>query len=508
MRPHRFNSLPAPLEAAIVFLASLAVLVFFADRNGYEGDDLNAILPMLTLPQALQMPENIYKFDWQPLAYWTGYAAYSLTGTIVAIFALSQIAVAGAIAMLWVIVTRCVGVTGWLFVPILLMFPEILYTGLYYNSSALGFPFAVLAMLLAFAGPGWGWAALSGLALGIAVTMRIDYALTVPAIALFQLFLTGSPRDLVITAAAGLVWLGLSFGVGLLDLGRMLEVYASSRAESVDRAGQGGWDIQTKLLIATTIFSPVGWAVLLIGSGYVALTATRRLWGMAGLMLLALLPFLYTLQNLLSVKYLMPVFALLPVLAALLWRDMTNRLGARLSRISAGFWGALSLGLLFAAPDIDRAPPYLYLTVRDARVINTHDGPRSWGSYLLALYKVERMPPAKGAATRETMADAFVTLARIPGDRTVWMIGDPGFFSPGGLGWNLIYVRLERLDHRGRPQADGTVHFDLPMGRLVLASRDGTPPDGTCIVQLESVKDPAEFVRVHCADQGQDPGKI
>ena len=128
MRPHRFNSLPAPLEAAIVFLASLAVLVFFADRNGYEGDDLNAILPMLTLPQALQMPENIYKFDWQPLAYWTGYAAYSLTGTIVAIFALSQIAVAGAIAMLWVIVTRCVGVTGWLFVPILLMFPEILYT--------------------------------------------------------------------------------------------------------------------------------------------------------------------------------------------------------------------------------------------------------------------------------------------------------------------------------------------------------------------------------------------
>ncbi|MEM9580710.1 MAG: hypothetical protein AAF891_08480, partial [Pseudomonadota bacterium] len=226
---------------------------------------------------------------------------------------------------------------------------------------------------------------------------------------------------------------------------------------------------------------------------------TYRLWGQAALLLISLLPFFYAMQNLLSVKYMIPLFALLPACAALLWRDASARLSAPGRRLLAGLWGGLTVGLIFVAVDLDRQPPQLRITASDPRAINTHDGLRTWGAYLTAYSWVERRRPADRIVPRIQRADDFVSFAQSPSAYQVWMIGDRGFFGRGGLGWNLIYVRLELQGYHGVPGPDGTVSFDLPMGRLVLAPQGSVTPPDACAISLREVRNPVAFITDTCS---------
>ena len=79
------------------------------------------------------------------------------------------------------------------------------------------------------------------------------------------------------------------------------------------------------------------------------------------------------------------------------------------------------------------------------------------------------------------------------------MIGDRGFFGRGGLGWNLIYVRLELQGYHGVPGPDGTVSFDLPMGRLVLAPQGSVTPPDACAISLREVRNPVAFITDTCS---------
>ena len=55
------------------FVFGTACLLFFlADRNGYEGDDLNSIAAMFQFDAGLRGDITVYRYPWQPLVYWIG----------------------------------------------------------------------------------------------------------------------------------------------------------------------------------------------------------------------------------------------------------------------------------------------------------------------------------------------------------------------------------------------------------------------------------------------------
>ncbi|MBT2187928.1 hypothetical protein [Sphingobium nicotianae] len=75
-----------PALVLLFWLANLAFLLRFADRDGYEGDDLNSILPMAHLDAAKQGLLLIYRYGWQPLSYETAAALWRTFGTPDAVF--------------------------------------------------------------------------------------------------------------------------------------------------------------------------------------------------------------------------------------------------------------------------------------------------------------------------------------------------------------------------------------------------------------------------------------
>src|ERR1700686_2792085 len=86
------------------FLINLIFLSIFADRDGYEGDDLNSILPMLHLQEAKRQDLLIYRYDWQPLSYEIGAVVFKVTQKPFAIFLLAPFAGAVSLVLLLSIV--------------------------------------------------------------------------------------------------------------------------------------------------------------------------------------------------------------------------------------------------------------------------------------------------------------------------------------------------------------------------------------------------------------------
>src|SRR6266496_6842305 len=132
------------LIASIFFLVSVVALTELADRNGYEGDDLNSILPMIHLDQAKRGELLIYRYGWQLLAYEVGAAVFSITRTPSAIFLLAPIA--GAISLTLLLLATWDDKRSWpglgKALIALLAIPELWFSGLYFNSTVLGLPFA------------------------------------------------------------------------------------------------------------------------------------------------------------------------------------------------------------------------------------------------------------------------------------------------------------------------------------------------------------------------------
>src|SRR6185437_6068829 len=115
----------------------LIFLAIFADRDGYDGDDLNSILPMLHLQEAKRGDLLSYRYHWQPLYYEIGSAAFKLTRTPSTIFLLSPIAGAISLLLLLLIVWRDRS-SAFEFTKSLiaiLAIPELWYSGLYSNST-------------------------------------------------------------------------------------------------------------------------------------------------------------------------------------------------------------------------------------------------------------------------------------------------------------------------------------------------------------------------------------
>jgi len=469
----------ATIEALIVFGLAFVVLWLFADRTGYEGDDINSIVPMLNLRDALSGTLEIYRPAWQPLSYELGTVVYSLSGSVDAIFALSQLSIAAGIGILYLAV-RTLGLSPLFFVPVLILFPEILYSGLYFNSSALGFPLVCLAVLLAFTGQHRASAAAIGALLSLAVLMRMDYVLIAPVVGAVRIWTRRDLAEVFIGVGAALAVFALAFFAGLLDPAATLETYEIARDEIIAKANTPGWDDYSKVMVATAVFSPTGFAFMLIALIWTVLTP--RAWGPALIGLICLTPMIFAARNMLTPKYMLPAFALMPVIAALIWVDLSARLSPMLYRGLAALWVGATVFFLGATLEPVREAPYLRIALANTKQIGTHDGARSWGGYL---WQIARIPYTH--ADRDVVTEILLEEVLAPRDGAVAFVGDQGYFSAGGIAWRNLQLRLAQAGYRGQVIGTEALRFDLPSGPLfLLTSSSAAAQDLTdaCVIDL------------------------
>ena len=463
-RLHRF-----PLLAFLIFcLVNFAFLLRFADRDGYEGDDLNSILPMAHLGAAKEGALLIYRYAWQPLSYELGSLTWSLFGTPTAVFLMAPVAGATALGLLFWWLWR-EGRSGPAPVLnafiVLLAVPELWYSASYYNSTILGMPLLAGALLLVRGGKGLLAPAMAGVLTGLAILLRMDFILICPLLAVAAWPRGKGLTRPIVLAAAVVATLLVGFAAGLLDLAEILRIQAASAAEISDKAHQAGWDLRMKLQVASITLSPIGWLLLAVSGAVLLGQALRRRDWRALLWIGAALPATYPLFNILSAKYFLPLapFALLMFQHGLARAETLVGDRWRLPVTAILIAGA---GLpLFVSVSFSSRALAVAIGGEPDRPVGTHDGPRGYGGYVGQIMALDG-PTAQTAEQREA-----ATLAQELASRNLLIAGGENFFDKGGIGWRHLQLRLERQGVHGVLEQPHRLRFTLPNRRqLVLAS--------------------------------------
>ena len=452
--------------AALFLLLNLLFLIRFADRDGYEGDDLNSILPMAHLAAAKQGLLLIYRYAWQPLAYEVGAILWRLFDTPTAVFVSAPVAGAVSLALLLRIAqveaerARLGRYALAAALVALAAVPEFWFSALFYNSTILGMPFAAGALLLLRTERRPSAAIAAGLLFGASILMRVDFILIAPLLALVAW--VGGIRRAAIFVGATVATLILGWIAGIVDLAAMADIQRSSAAEIQARAHQLGWDRRMKLGVVSICLAPVGWLLLVAGGPLLIMDALkydrrRLLW------LVAALPTLYPLLNILSPKYMLPLALLLPMLFVHAQAALAGRIGRR---VAVPLLALVTAVPLFVSISLYGHRPFVALGSLADRPVGTHDGQRSYGGYLWQAMAVDA-PTAYSDDQRA--ADALAT--HLTGNTLI--VGGENYFDRGGIAWRHLQLRMEREGAHGALIAPHQLRFSYHHALVTLAD---TPP--------------------------------
>jgi hypothetical protein len=441
---------------AVFFFLALASLSYLCDRDGYEGDDLNSIVPMFHLSEAKRGELLIYRYAWQPLSYELGSSIFRASGSPTAVFLLAPFAGAVSLTLLLSKVWRH---PTTLLVSLIALFavPELWFSGLYFNSTIIGLPFAVVSLIMICSRSEPAFGLLAGISLGIAILMRLDFMLTIPILSFISWRKWQSmfaPINLVVGVS---IVLTLAFVVGIFDPIQVAAIYRSSTAEIVDKANTLGWDRRAKLLVLTVLLSPIGWAIALIGAPIAAYKMARNNLLCAASWMISVAPLAIPLPNLLSVKYAIPLLVFMPEFLILCLSDIQKALPSRLTKAPIWLAGIGTIALMFISFNIKGSSPYLQIGTLATRPIGTHDGERSYGGFLWQVLALDRF----AARTKDRrLADCMKAEFERPIGPDIIVVGGENYFEVGGIGWRHLQLELEKVGIRGKVKAQHEVQFD------------------------------------------------
>lgn len=469
---------PTPPPILIAFwLANLAFLLRFADRDGYEGDDLNSILPMAHLTAAKQGLLLIYRYAWQPLSYELGALIWRIFGKPEAVFLMAPVAGAATLGLLlW-----------WLWregrspVPLgtaliaLLAIPELWYSSLYYNSTILGMPLLATALLLIRGQGGIAHMLGAGVLTGLAILMRIDFILICPLLAVAAWSQSGRPSRPIVVAVGVVTTLAITAAIGLLDLQEVVRIQTMSAAEIRDKAALPGWDLRTKIFVLTIALSPVGWIMLAVGLPATFVNAARRRDGRLLIWGIAALPAAYPLFSLLSPKYVLPVAPFLLLLFVRVQEQATTWLIDRWRILLRGGLLIAAVTPIFLSISLSGKAPFLLPGLEPSRPIGTHDGPRGYGGYLWQLMATDSS--SKQSDAQYAAADLARNLLEGP-HRNILLVGGENYFDRGGIAWRHLQLILARRGIHGVLVAPHVLLFDLGTGRRLILARKPLAMEG------------------------------
>jgi hypothetical protein len=449
------------------FLTNLLFLLIFADRKGYEGDDLNSILPMLHLQEAKHGNLLIYRYAWQPLSYEIGSWVFRLAGNPSAIFLLAPLTGAISLSLLLSIVWRDKSSASNFLksVVALIAVPELWFSGLYFNSTVLGLPFAAGSLALLRSNPTLPISSLAGLLLGLASITRLDFILAGPALAVIA-WNRGRSFAPIISFAFGVFAIFVSVVLaGLVDIHDVIGIYRESTQEIAAKAHQGGWDLRAKLGVLSVMLSPVGWLVLLLGGPITVFYYVCRSTLTSFLWFFALIPLCLPLPNLLSVKYAIPLLMFIPSFLVLCISSIEQWIPQSLAKLPLGLLSVASLIQAFVSVSFTGSRPFVHMSTLAYRPVGTHDGLRSYGGYLWQIQGVDRLAqPTEHQLLASQLAEEFF---RKDGPDIV-IVGEEDFFDRGGAGWRDLQLLLELSNIRGVVVAPHEIQFVFKGRKLTL----------------------------------------
>ena len=377
---------PALPLLMIFAIALLAFGLWFGDRHGWEGDDLNFLFGMANLE--LVGRDQVYRYGWQPLAYETLAQFVRLGVKPVQLFYLGNVLGMLGVALLAVLSARLLGNTKAAVscaVLLILGIPELWITALYFNTTAIALPFFVgsllaLAVLEKREHPAVT-GTIAGAMFGLACLLRLD-------------FLAALPMAVVLIGR----WFRQWFVVATFFMASQAAIYVafilvnpdlpSQMAHILAKYGSESFPSWTfargaKVFLAAVAPSLITIPILFWHS----IRRTPKLLKDRGfgLALLALLPTLLPAARLYTGKYLVLFFVYFIVI-------LSDRSGPRSEhpamalpavRRRVAAWAIIAIMFVFGFPKHDAfiGDP-LNAILNEHGVVLSHDGPRTLGGYL------------------------------------------------------------------------------------------------------------------------------
>jgi len=385
------------LQTLLLLVGLLAFLCSFGDRGWFEGDSIALVDAMVNF-EAKGGADGAYRYPWQPLTYELGAALAPLVSSPRRLLLLPHLL--GAVSL--VLLTWAVHLASLRNLPLLVafalvaLFPELLYTGLYLNSTAFAMVPMSAAILLLVGSPGplpagrdrgWVRPLLVGVLVGVACLCRLDFALGLPLLLTLAASRWGVRRGLL-PSLLGCGVLGvLAFAAGAVTPAGLLEVLAAHRTSvQVNEFGAA-----RTLQVFTTATHWTVWVLLLLGALLsLSRSVRRREW--SGVLVLASgLPLLWPLTGLMSPKYLVPLMLFLPLALATWAAEAALRRPGRATVALGAVIVLVSLVHHLVSLEVDSRPPHLVCRL-EPTVVGTHDGPRTVGAWLRGYQRVRSAP--------------------------------------------------------------------------------------------------------------------
>ncbi|MBT2187927.1 hypothetical protein [Sphingobium nicotianae] len=247
-----------------------------------------------------------------------------------------------------------------------------------------------------------------------------------------------------------------------------MRIQAMSTAEIRDKAHMPGWDLRMKISVLSIALSPAGW-LLLAGGGLVFIDGLRRRDWRAFAWVIAALPAIYPVLNILSPKYLLPAVPFLLLLFVRAQELAMAWFAARWQALSRAGLIAVTILPWLASLSLVGHAPFLLPGLSPVRPVGTHDGARGYGGYVWQMIRTDAAPleagnrPGAQALARDLASGATPRLL---------LLGGENLFEPGGMGWRHLQLILERQGIHGVLVAPHVLNFDLGRGRRLILARD------------------------------------
>ena len=394
--PRAKSILILSLIITIFWIGLLSFFEYFGDSNGWEGDDIAQLESIINFSHKDKI--GVYKYYWQPLSYQLGLFLLSLFKSHNILFLLCHIFGATSICILAisVYIYSSTKLNPLLCFSFLIIFPELFFCGLYYNSTVLGMLPMSLSLLFLF----WNnfsanpmkltykaRSYLTCIFLMTACCFRIDYFFALP-LTLYLLFISHDREVIHFFRALLLLLSGFvaSLCLDVINVRMIYRYLMDYRRNHIEQT------LSEKFLVSLpnvwSVTNIVFWGILMIFIIYFIFTRIKKRKINA---LLGIVPALVTIAPIYLMttpKYLIPAIMFLPFFLAQIAIDFKKLFSKSTFLIFSYSFIFAAFLLQLVSLQVTKLFPYLEITSQP-QYIGTHDGIRLTGAYLQGYEKVK-----------------------------------------------------------------------------------------------------------------------
>ncbi|YAI81923.1 MAG: hypothetical protein ACQJCO_09110 [cyanobacterium endosymbiont of Rhopalodia sterrenbergii] len=387
------------LGIIIFYIIILLFLLFFGDRVGWEGDDIEQLDGIINFSH--KGKDLVYRYYWQPLTYELNLWLNSWLNHPRLLFVIPQIIGAANISILLTAVYIFSGgrLNSILCFCFLIIFPEIIFCSLYYNSTV----FAMLPMSITILLLFWRkspikakkiWNNFRYFAIGItstlAVFFRIDFLLSLPLLWYLMLLDNSLEHKIKQKLKVYLIYIVTSFSLLVFFL--FTDIFSLKKIIYITTSHHEGvntWTIQQSLANLFSITNLTVWIILIISLICLTLTKIKNKDWTLVLLLVCILPLFYSISSLTSPKYLIPGIIFLPFFCASIALNIESKLNK--NQFQSLVFAFISFSFFLQIVAIQWVPriPFIEITA-NPNYIYTHDGIRVPGGYLKGYNEVKK----------------------------------------------------------------------------------------------------------------------